>query len=43
MTPPVVTSPIAAQDVLQKELVALFSDLAEIFGNPRSAAKTCRL
>jgi len=36
MTPSVVTSPIAAQDVLQKELVALFSDLAEIFGNPRS-------
>lgn len=31
-----VASPLTAQDVLQKELVALFSELAEIFGNPRS-------
>lgn len=36
MTGFVVASPLTAQAVLQKELVALFSELAELFGNPRS-------
>jgi HTH-type transcriptional regulator, glycine betaine synthesis regulator len=32
----VVASTHTAQTALQKELVAIFSDLAELFGNPRS-------
>jgi|GEM_PF-1780078 len=43
MTRSVVASPLAAQAVLQKELVALFSELAKRFGNPPWSGAIYRL
>jgi HTH-type transcriptional regulator, glycine betaine synthesis regulator len=35
LTPPA-SEPTAAQSVLEREFVSIFSDLADLFGNPRS-------